>query len=67
MKLSGRLLHEAARLEKCRREPLYWLQNRTETYDEHWESKGLASPYNPFPQLPYFPWLGFARVCPNTL
>ena len=37
--------------------PLYWLQECTETYDEHWVPKGLASPYAKFPQLPYWPWL----------
>ena len=37
--------------------PLYWLQNCTETYDEHWVNKGLSSPYAKFPRLPYWPWL----------
>jgi hypothetical protein len=37
--------------------PLYWLQECTETYDEHWVQKGLASPYARFPRLPYWPWL----------
>jgi len=37
---------------------LYWLQERwTETFDEHWQRKGLPSPYRPFPNRPYFPWL----------
>ena len=37
--------------------PLYWMQHLTKTYDEHWQAKGLASPYNHFPDLPYLPWL----------
>lgn len=54
MKLSRKQLNEAALHEKCRRDPLYWLQHLTATYGEHWEVKGLATPYNPFPPLPYF-------------
>jgi hypothetical protein len=36
--------------------PLYWLQNHTRTFDEHWQSKG-TEPYAHFPKLPYMPWL----------
>ena len=43
--------------EPNRPAPLYWLQECTETYDEHWVNKGLASPYAKFPRLPYWPWL----------
>ena len=59
MKLSRRLLHEAAVDEKCRRDPLYWLRHWTKTFDEHWQEKG-CEPYRPFPSsktLPYMPWL----------
>lgn len=37
--------------------PLYWLQRHTKTFDEHWQAKGLDSPYQRFPNLPYFPKL----------
>ncbi len=43
--------------ELCARDPLYWLQNWTETFDEKWKEKGLPSPYRPFPTQPYFPFL----------
>jgi hypothetical protein len=42
--------------ELCKRRPLYWLQNWTKTFDEHWKEKG-CTPYNFFPRLPYFEWL----------
>jgi hypothetical protein len=37
--------------------PLFWLQECTETYDEHWVNKDLTSPYAKFPKLPYWPRL----------
>jgi len=37
--------------------PLVWAQDFTETFDEHWQRKGLPSPYRPFPNRPYWPWL----------
>jgi hypothetical protein len=43
--------------ERCRTDPLHWLQNWTETFDEKWREKGLPSPYRPFPTKPYFPFL----------
>lgn len=43
--------------EPNRPAPLWWLQECTETYDEHWVQKGLVSPYAKFPRLPYWPWL----------
>lgn len=36
--------------------PLYWLQNHTKTFDEHWQKKG-TQPYAKFPNKPYMPWL----------
>jgi hypothetical protein len=36
--------------------PLYWLQNHTKTFDEHWQQKG-TQPYARFPSMPYFPRL----------
>ncbi len=36
--------------------PLYWLQIRTKTFDEHWQEKG-SEPYAKFPKKPYFPRL----------
>jgi len=59
MRLSRKQLHEAAIEEKCRRHPLYWLQNWTRTFDEHWKDKG-CEPYRRFPsskRLPYMPWI----------
>jgi hypothetical protein len=46
----------AARNELCGREPLYWLQNHTNTRDEHWQQKGTRS-FARFPDLPYMPVL----------
>jgi hypothetical protein len=43
--------------EANRPAPLYWLQECTETYDEHWVNKGLSSPYARFPRLPYWPYV----------
>ncbi len=42
--------------------PYYWTLNLTQTYDEHWKDKGLDSPYQHFPEKPYFPWLFGAFV-----
>jgi hypothetical protein len=36
--------------------PLWWATHCTETFDEHWEAKGLAGPYRPFPGFSYMPW-----------
>ncbi|HEV2491962.1 MAG TPA: hypothetical protein VG204_02700 [Terriglobia bacterium] len=36
--------------------PLYWLQNHTKTFDEHWQKKG-TQPYARFPDKPYMPRL----------
>jgi hypothetical protein len=33
----------------------HWLRNHTETYNQHWEEEGRPSPYEPFPDKPYFP------------
>ena len=48
---------ELDEIERCRTDPLYWLQTWTQTFDERWKEKGSQSPYRPFPKLPYFPWL----------
>lgn len=37
-------------LEKCRRDPYFWLLNYAKTYDEH----NKESPVNSFPNKPYF-------------
>jgi hypothetical protein len=37
--------------------PYYWATNCTETFDEHWSKKGLASPYSKFPRMEYLHWL----------
>jgi hypothetical protein len=50
------LIQRCAIDELCRRSPLYWLQNWTKTFDEHWREKG-CEPYRPFPKLPYLAWL----------
>jgi len=34
-----------------------WLRNHTETYNPHWIEEGRPSPYEPFPDKPYFPVL----------
>ncbi len=50
-------LRELEEAERCRTDPLFWLQHWTETFDEKWKEKGLQSPYRPFPKQPYFPRL----------
>jgi hypothetical protein len=40
----------------CSFDPLYWLQNFTKTFDEHWQEK-RSQPYARFPDKPYMPWL----------
>jgi hypothetical protein len=49
-------LQEGVWNELCARDPLYWLENHTNTYDEQWQTKG-TQPYARFPRLPYMPWL----------
>ena len=36
---------------------LYWLQECTATRDEKWQEHGFKTPNQPFPRLPYLPWL----------
>lgn len=54
---AARRLKELVEMERCRIDPLYWLQTWTETFDEKWKEKGLQSPYRTFPRKPYFPFL----------
>lgn len=49
-------LQELDHLSQCQSDPLYWLQNHTNTFDEHWKQKKSA-PYARFPKLPYMPKL----------
>lgn len=35
-------------------DPLLWLQRHTCTKDSHWREAGARSPWNPFPDKPYF-------------
>jgi hypothetical protein len=32
-----------------------WLRNHTETHNPHWQEEGRSSPYETFPDKPYFP------------
>jgi hypothetical protein len=34
--------------------PWHWLRNHTKTKNPHWQEEGCASPYEPFPDNPYF-------------
>jgi hypothetical protein len=49
-------LQELDHLSRCQSDPLHWLQNHTNTFDEHWKQKKSA-PYARFPRLPYMPKL----------
>ena len=49
-------LRERDLIARSQKDPLDWLQNHTQTFDEHWKSKGTA-PYARFPRLPYLPRL----------
>lgn len=44
-----------SRVSDAMRDPYTWVTQHTETYNEHWAEEGRPSPYEPFPQLPYFP------------
>lgn len=35
-------------------DPYRWVTTHTETFNEHWVEEGRPSPYEPFPQHPYF-------------
>lgn len=41
--------------------PYFWVTNFTETFDEHWATKGLTSPYSSFPKMAYLHHL-FAKM-----
>lgn len=44
-----------ARAREATSDPYTWVTRYTETYNEHWVEEGRTSPYEPFPQWPYFP------------
>lgn len=44
----------AERAREATRDPYTWVTSYTETYNEHFVEEGRPSPYEPFPQLPYF-------------
>jgi len=41
-------------IEAAVKDPLIWLQSFTRTVDRHWREAGAPSPYQPFPDKPYF-------------
>lgn len=45
------------RAEVATHDPYEWVTRYTETFNEHWVEEGRPSPYEPFPQWPYFPTL----------
>jgi hypothetical protein len=49
-------LTELEQAERCRTDPLYWLQNHSRTFNEYWRENG-TEPYAKFPDKPYFPIL----------
>ncbi len=52
-----RILPAVLKGDGARPAPLYWLQECTKSYDEKWVAHGFDGPYQPFANLPYFPWL----------
>lgn len=44
-----------ARVAQAMKHPYHWLRNFTETYNQHWKEQGRASPYERFPDWPFFP------------
>jgi hypothetical protein len=36
------------------RDPHTWTRKHTKTYNPHWKEEGRPTPYEPFPDLPYF-------------
>lgn len=45
---------KSAQVRKAMAHPYAWATNYTETYNEQWLKQGRPSPYEPFPQRPYF-------------
>jgi hypothetical protein len=42
------------RVKEALKHPLHWLQNHTKTYNEHWVEEGRRTPYESFPDKPYY-------------
>lgn len=42
------------RAEIATRDTYTWVTQHTKTYNEHWQIEGRPSPYEPFPDKPYF-------------
>jgi hypothetical protein len=51
---SKRTQTAATQVENAMRHPYHWVRNFTETYNEHWKEESRPSPYEPFPDWPYF-------------
>lgn len=45
---------EQRRVRQATANPWHWLRNFTKTKNPHWQEEGCASPYEPFPDKPYF-------------
>ncbi len=54
-KVAEEQMHQrSARVQEAMRHPYHWATQHTQTYNEHWLKEGRPSPYEPFPQKPYF-------------
>jgi hypothetical protein len=45
----------AYQVSDAMKHPYHWLRNFTETYNQHWKEEGRKTPYERFPDWPYFP------------
>jgi hypothetical protein len=56
-KVERRLLQRSSnndRVQQATRDPYTWVTGHTETWNDHWVEEGRRSPYERFPELPYF-------------
>ena len=51
---------DSQEVQEAVRNTLRWVRHHTKTYNPHWKVEGRPSPYEPFPNKPYFPPLLYA-------
>jgi hypothetical protein len=51
----GKLEQASQRASSATKDTLTWVTKHTKTFNPHWKGEGRPSPYEPFPDKPYFP------------
>ena len=51
------VVQQSERVQTATRDTYTWVTGYTETFNEHWVVEGRPSPYEKFPDWPYFPAL----------